>query len=29
MHQTPDKPSGSQFADPFQFLDHETGIVRS
>ena len=24
MHQTPVEPSGSQFADHFQFLGHET-----
>ena len=28
MHQTPVEPSGLQFADPFQFLDHGTFIVR-
>ena len=28
MHQTPVEPSGSQFADPFQFLDRETVTVR-
>ena len=28
MHWTPVEPSGSQFADPFQFLDHETVTVR-
>ena len=28
MHQTPVKPSGSQLAGPFQFLDRGTVIVR-
>ena len=28
MHRTPVKPSGSQFADPFQFLDHGRVIVK-
>ena len=27
MHKTPVKPSGSQLAGPFQFLDHGTVIV--
>ena len=28
MYWTPVEPSGSQIADPFQFLDHGTVIVR-
>ena len=27
MHQTPVEPSGSQFADPFQFLDYGTVVA--